>query len=196
MEAFRVGFVPGVIPDKWVQRWRERERRLIDLVPVSEVEQLAALDQDRVEICFVRSQSRTDRLHVISLYDETMVVVVPVDHVVTAFDRVSLADLGDEQLLQAPEIVPGWADVARAERRDWPPMTDAQAIESAATGAGIVIVPQSIARLFHRKDLTYRPITDLAPRSVGLAWRTDARDPGIDTFVGIVRGRTERSSRR
>lgn len=194
-DPLKIGIVPGVLPDKWIQRWRERERRGIEVSPVAEPDQLAALLDGSVDVCFVRSQSRTEECHVIPLYVEQQVVVVPTDHVVSAFEAVDLVDLADEQLLQSPELIPGWADITTATRLDWPLMSDADAIELAATGAGIVIVPQSVARLHHRKDLTYTVVADLDPTPIGVAWRKQADDPGIDTFIGIVRGRTERSSR-
>jgi hypothetical protein len=53
----------------------------------------------------------------------------------------------------------------------------------------------SVARLHHRKDLTYRIVADLPPTTVGLAWRIDDEDERVQTFIGIVRGRTARSSR-
>ena len=64
-----------------------------------------------------------------------------------------------------------------------------------ATGSGIVVVPMSVARLHHRKDVVHRPVTGVAPSGVGLAWRVDDDDPRIEDFIGIVRGRTERSTR-
>src|SRR5690625_4474267 len=75
------------------------------------------------------------------------------------------------------------------------PMSLPLAIEVAGSGAGIVVVPMSLARLHQRKDVRYVPVTGVAPSSVGLAWRTDNDDTRVETFVGIVRGRTERSSR-
>lgn len=191
----RVGFVAGVMPDKWVRRWRERERRTIELVPIEQAEQLAALRDGRLDLCFVRAQSRTEDCHVIPLYDEEQVVVVPIDHLVSIAESVTLSDLTEEQLLVDPEAVPGWSEASTVTRLDWPAMTASEAIELAATGAGVVVVPQSVARLHHRKDLTYRPVSDLPPVPIGLAWRVEATDPGIETFIGIVRGRTERSSR-
>jgi hypothetical protein len=74
-------------------------------------------------------------------------------------------------------------------------MTTRQALEVVASGTGIAIVPMSVARLLHRKDLTHRPVTDVPPTRVGLAWPTDVEDPDLDAFVGVVRGRTARSSR-
>jgi DNA-binding transcriptional LysR family regulator len=74
-------------------------------------------------------------------------------------------------------------------------MTVPDAVEVVASGTGVVIVPMSIARLHNRKDVTYRVVTDLEPTTVGLAWLTDNEDPWVQRFIGIVRGRTERSSR-
>jgi DNA-binding transcriptional LysR family regulator len=66
---------------------------------------------------------------------------------------------------------------------------------TAASGAGVVIMPMSVARAHHRKDAVQRPVTDLPPTKVGLAWLIDNEDPLVQTFIGIVRGRTARSSR-
>jgi len=187
--------VPGVMPDKWLTRWRERERRPLELSMIDQKAQFPTIVNELVDLGFVRAGSRTQECHHIQLYDETMVVVIPIDHAVTAYDEVTLADLCGEQLLQDPAEVAGWEEITRVERLHWPIMTDHEALELAATGAGIVVLPQSVARLYHRKDLTYRRVVDLEPQSIGLAWRIDNDDEGVQTFIGIVRGRTERSSR-
>jgi hypothetical protein len=70
-----------------------------------------------------------------------------------------------------------------------------QAFETIAAGTGIVIVPKSVARLHNRKDVVAVPVAGVPESQVGLAWRTDATDTRIETFIGIIRGRTERSSR-
>ncbi|MFH0179766.1 LysR substrate-binding domain-containing protein, partial [Streptomyces cacaoi] len=69
------------------------------------------------------------------------------------------------------------------------------AIELVAANIGVLVVPQSLARLHHRKDLTYRTIVD-APRSdIALAWPEDATTELVEDFIGIVRGRTVNSTR-
>lgn len=197
---FRVGFVPGVTPGKWLRTWRER----LPDVPL-EAEQVAVAEQrdlltgGALDMCLVRLPIDRDGLHLIPLYTELPVVVAAKDHPVAAFDEVDVADLSGEHLLQDASEVPEWAAVADEVRdgtRVAPPdMTVAQAIEVAASGAGIVIVPMSLARLHQRKDVRYRPVTGVAQSEVGLAWLADNTDPRVETFVGIVRGRTERSSR-
>ena len=190
-EAFRVGFVTGATPDKWARTWRERRRDPLDLVPVDQPEQEAGLRDGSLDMCHVRLPIDRDGLHCIPLYDEVPVVVVPKDHVATVVDEVSLSDLADEQLVLPHES--GWTP--SVPQLDFPPMSVPDAVEVVASGSGVLIVPMSVARLHHRKDVTHRPVTDLPTTKVGLAWRVDNEDERVQSFIGIVRGRTERSSR-
>ena len=199
-EPFRVQFVPGVTPDKWLRTWNARmPEQPVEVAVVEEADQLDGLDSGAASMCFVRLPVERDGLHVIPLYLEDPVVVVAKEHAVAAFDTVDVSDLADEGLLQDPGAVPEWAAVADADLLDraraLPPMTARTAISVAAAGSGIVIVPLSVARLHHRKDVVHRPVTGVARSQIGLAWRVDDDDPRIETFIGVVRGRTERSTR-
>ena len=177
MTAFglRVGFVPGVTLTKWRRIWSDRFRRVpLEVVEVAVVDQRSALMDGRVDMCFVRLPiDRTD-LHAIPLYDEVPVVVAAQDHPISLFAEVSWADLADEVLLD-----PGHPD----------------AIDLAVGGAGVLAVPQSIAREQSRRDLIYRPISDGTATQVALAWPVEHPSELIEDFVGIVRGRTVNSSR-
>jgi DNA-binding transcriptional LysR family regulator len=197
---FRIAFVPGVTPGKWSRIWAQRERGTpLELVPTGESDQVSVLRERLVDMSFVRLPTDHEGLELIPLYRELPVVVVPLEHPVAAYDEVAVADLADEHLLQDPDTVPEWRDVAvevrDGTRPELPAMTTREAIETVAAGTGIVILPMSVARLHHRKDLTYRPVTDVAESQIGLAWLSGTTDRRIETFIGIVRGRTERSSR-
>lgn len=199
-DAFRVEFVPGVTPDKWRRTWLQRLPDVaLDLAPVEQAEAVAHLRDGSASMALVRLPVDRDGLHVIPLYEEVPVVVVAKEHLVAAFEEVNVADLAGEVLVQGPEEVPEWAAVATAEARAgsaaMPPMTTKQAVSVVASGSGVVVVPMSVARLHHRKDVVHRPVTGVAPSRVGLAWRVDDDDPRLEEFIGIVRGRTERSSR-
>ena len=74
-------------------------------------------------------------------------------------------------------------------------MTVRQAVEIVASGTGVLVLPMSVARMHQRKDVVAVPVRDLEPTRVGLAWPTDEDDPRLEEFVGVVRGRTARSSR-
>ena len=189
---FRVGFVSGATPDKWVGIWRKRHpREPLELVPVEQGEQEVALRAGDLDMCLVRLPVDREGLHLIPLYDELPVAVVGKEHLVTVVEEVSLADLDEEQLVLPHDS--GWTPAA--EQLTWPPMSLRDAVEVVASGTGVVIVPMSVARLHHRKDTAYRTVADLPPTKIGLAWLVDNDDQRVQTFIGIVRGRTERSTR-
>ena len=181
--AFRVGYVPGVMPGKWERIWHERMRRRLELVAVEVADQEDALRDGRVDMCLVRGEVDRDQFHLIPLYREVPVVVVPSDHPVAAYDEIDVADLADEY------------DVLR----EHPGLSVKQAVETVAAGTGIVVVPMSLARLHQRKDVEVRPVTGVEESPVGLAWLRpapdDPDDPDTQAFIGIVRGRSPRSSR-
>jgi DNA-binding transcriptional LysR family regulator len=190
-EALRLGFVTGATPDKWARTWRQRRREPLELVPLEQAGQTGGLHDGTLDLALVRLPVDREGLHLIRLYDEKAVVVVGKDHLVTAADEVTTHDLADEQLVLPHES--GWRP--HAEQLDYPQMSLREAVEVVAGGTGILIVPMSVARLHHRRDVTFRPVTDLPATTVGLAWLVDNDDSRIQDFIGIVRGRTERSSR-
>lgn len=189
--TFTIAFVTGATPDKWARIWRERSRERLELVPVGEDEQLVGVRAGEISMALVRLPIDREGLHCIPLYDERQVVVVGREHYLSLADEVTLAELAEEQLVRPHAS--GWAP--DAPQLIWPAMTEQEAIETVAAGTGVVILPASVARLFHRKDVVARPVADLSPTTVGLAWRVDDEDPRVQTFIGIVRGRTAHSSR-
>ncbi|QIK76557.1 LysR substrate-binding domain-containing protein [Nocardioides piscis] len=190
-EPFRVGFVTGSTPDKWARAWRERRRVPLELVPVLESEQEIGLREETLDMALVRLPIDREGLHCVRLYAEVPVVVAGVDHFVAAAEEVTLADLTDEQLVRPHAS--GWQP--DASQLDWPPMSEKDAIETVAAGTGVVIVPMSIARLHMRKDVVHRPVTDLDPTEIALAWRIERDAEDTQAFVGLARGRSANSSR-
>lgn len=190
-QPFRVGFVTGATPDKWARVWRDRRRDRLELVPVEQDEQEAGLRAGDLDMCLVRLPVDRDGLHLIPLYDEVPVAVAGRDHVISVVDEVSLDDLDGEQLVLAHPS--GW--VPSVPQQDWPAMSVRDAVDVVASGTGIAILPMSVARLHSRKDVVHRTVTDLEPTRIGLAWRLDRDDERVQVFIGIVRGRSERSSR-
>ncbi|NUS11956.1 MAG: LysR family transcriptional regulator [Streptomyces sp.] len=193
--SFRLGYVPGVTPSKWVRIWGERLPDVpLHLVAVPPGEAADLLRSRGADAGFVRLPvDRTD-LSAIPLYVETTVVVVPKDHFVAAADEVALADLADEIVLHPLDDTLGW-ECPPGRPALQRPATTADAVELVAAGVGVLVVPQSLARLHHRRDLTYRPVTDAPQSQVALSWREDATTDLVDDFIGIVRGRTANSTR-
>ena len=202
--AFTIAIVPGVTISRWTRAWAERRPELpVQVLRTDPAAQITVLRERVADVAFVRlpvPPQDAAGLSTIPLYAEVAVVVVPKDHVVTLVDSVSVADLASDHLLQDPDTVPEWRDAALAlsvgERPPLPAMAStADAIALVAAGLGIVIVPQSVARLNHRKDVTYRPVIDVAQHRVGLAWLSERTTADVEEFIGIVRGRSAQSSR-
>lgn len=150
----------------------------------------------------------SEKYHSIRLYEELPVVILPVDHVLTVLDEVPVEELAEEFLLQPASDIPAYEEVSRAWResagRIVPEgLTDKENIELVAAGVGLYIVPMSIARFYHRKDLTYRPVAGLDTYPVHLVWprapksepRSEELEALLQDFIGIVRGRTATSER-
>lgn len=179
--SLRVGYVPGVTLTKWRRTWAERFSRLsLEVIEVAEPDQLIAVESEQVDMCFVRHSADSegpagDALHAIPLYEEVPVAVAPKDHPVSLFDEVTLADLSEEHLIEG-----------------FPPD---QAVDLVAGGAGLLIVPQSVARTYSRRDVVHRPVPDAVPTRISLAWLRENPHEMIEEFIGIVRGRTVNSSR-
>ncbi|MDX3382386.1 LysR family substrate-binding domain-containing protein [Streptomyces niveiscabiei] len=192
---FRLAYVPGATPAKWARVWAERYPEVpLTLLQVTSTEASDVLRAGTADAGLVRLPVDRTTFSAIPLYTETTVAVVPKDHVFTAAEELTLADLADETVLHPKDDVFDW-DTPPGEPAFERPETTADAIDLVAAGIGVLITPQSLARLHHRRDLTYRTITD-APRSaVALSWPEEATTDLVDDFIGVVRGRTVNSTR-
>lgn len=193
--SFRLAYVPGATPAKWVRIWNERLPGIpLSLHQVTPAEASDLLRARGADAGLVRLPVDRTFFSAIPLYTEATVVVVPKDHVITAAEEVTVADLADEVLFHPLDDVLDW-DAPPGEPAFERPATTEDAVELVAAGVGLLAVPQSLARLYHRRDLTYRPLTD-APRStVALSWPEEATTDLVEDFIGIVRGRTVNSTR-
>ncbi|RDG38394.1 LysR family substrate-binding domain-containing protein [Streptomyces corynorhini] len=193
--SFRLSYVPGVTPGKWVRIWHERLPDVpLDLAGVSAAEAPAMLRSGGADAGLVRLPMDRTGLSAIPLYTETTVVVVPKDHLVAAVEEVSVEDLADEVVLHPLDDTLEWERLPGRPARERP-ATTMDAVELVAAGVGVLMVPQSLARLHHRKDLTYRPVTDAPESRVALSWLEDETTDLVEHFIGIVRGRTVNSTR-
>ncbi|GAA2797134.1 LysR substrate-binding domain-containing protein [Saccharopolyspora taberi] len=193
--SFTLAYVPGVTPGKWVRTWNERLPEVpLNLLQVPAAEGVEPVRDRSADAALARLPIDREGLHAIPLYTETTVVVVPKDHVMTAADEVSADDLADEIVLHPLDDTLGWERPPGRPAIERP-ATTGDAVELVAAGVGVLVVPQSLARLHHRRDLTYRPVTGVPQSGVVLAWLEDETTDLMEQFIGIVRGRTVNSTR-
>ena len=194
--TFRLGYVPGVTPGKWTRVWAERRPRVpLELVAATTGEAVRQIRTGAVDAAVLRLPIDRTGLHAIPLYTETTVVVVLREHVVTAAEEVTVVELADEIVLHPQDDILSWPGDRPGRTAAHDPATTAEAVELVAAGVGLLLVPQSLARLHHRRDLTYRPVADAPGSGVALVWPDAEKTELMEEFIGIVRGRTAHSSR-
>ncbi|MET3860421.1 DNA-binding transcriptional LysR family regulator [Dietzia sp. 2505] len=190
--SLAIGFVPGVQPDKWLTRWRERN----PLVPISarrvgdpRAELAPTPGGGGVDVVFLREADHAPRsapagLLRIPLYTETMAVLAARGHEIGAYESLSPAELEGERWLDPVDAITASPDEVSA------------AVDLVAAGVGLLVLPQPYARSLSRRDVIERPLEGVPATRMGVAWSSDREgDVMIDEFVGIVRGRTAATSR-
>lgn len=193
--VFRLGAVPGATLGKWIDTWHRRMPHVtLELVPIDAAAQRTAIDE--MDAALIRLPLLDESLHLIPLYDEVPVVVASIESHLLVADELELSDLAGEVLITPLDDVLGRLDIPGIQTPNFAALgTTGEAIATAASGAGIVIVPMSLARMHQRKDADYRPLRGGPSSTIAIAWPRDRTTQDVETFVGIVRGRTANSSR-
>ncbi|WP_431813729.1 LysR family transcriptional regulator substrate-binding protein [Kocuria sp. cx-455] len=191
-DRFAIGYVPGVMPGKWFRRWEDRRHTpVLHQYLVRADGWREALTSGEIKACFVRLnwedqdpsvEELREEFRAVALYEELQVAVLDRDHILTVAETLTTGEL-----------------TAESEPQARPRTDDADmAVELTAAGVGPVILPMSVARLHHRKDVTYRELTDAPTVPVMLVWPrdlTEADEAAVQQLVGIVRGRSANSGR-
>ncbi|GAA3989508.1 LysR substrate-binding domain-containing protein [Allokutzneria multivorans] len=184
-----IGFMPGIVVTPAV---RVLARHLPDvtvqLLRTSWHDQVKVIQDGRVDVSIVRLPVDQRGLTVRPLFTEPRVVMVPTGHRLAGKETVSVTELADEHLLQDPDAVPEWRDIAlELRKRNRPEVPRINSVEEklelVAAGAGISVLPLSTATFYTRQDVICIPVEDIGPNQVCLAWLATRRSPLIDAFV-------------
>lgn len=175
--AFTIAFAPGVTLTRWTRAWGQRQRSIpLAFIPTDAATQVTVLREALADVSFVRLPVDRAGLSVIPLYEEQPVVVLPREHDLARAETITLAELENADRVSVS-------------------LSDQDAVELVAAGGGIVILPQSIARMHDRKDVVAVPVADALTTTIAIAWLESNTTVQVEEFVGIVRGRTAASSR-
>jgi DNA-binding transcriptional LysR family regulator len=191
--SFVVGFMPGLIVSGPVRLLGAAHPELeIEVVRTGWDDQVAVILDGRVDVGYIRLPVDQHGLRVEPLFAEPRVAILPADHRLAGKREVSIADLADEHLLQDPNAVPEWRDIATELRsghshRSYPALRSVEEkLEHVATGRGMAILPASTAAFYQRPDVTKIAITDIGPNQVCLAWAAGRRSRTIAEFVAFA----------
>jgi DNA-binding transcriptional LysR family regulator len=190
--SFTVGFMPGLIVTDAVRALLDRHPQLtVNVLRTNWDDQTEVIRDGRADVSYVRLPVDQRGLRVQPLLTEPRVAVLPDEHRLAGKAAVSIADLADEHLLQDPDAVPEWRDIATElrgrDRADAPIFhTVEEKLEHVATGHGIVLLPLSTAVFYTRPGVSYSQVSDVAPNQVCLAWDAARRSPLIQDFAAIA----------
>lgn len=138
-------------------------------------DQTEVLRDGRADVSIVRLPIDPAGLETRPLFTEPRVAVVPAGHPLAGKESVRIADLATDHLLQDPDAVPEWRDLATELRSgDRNPVPAIHSVEEklelVAGGEGIAVIPASTARFYTRTGVAAIPIEDIGPNHVALAW--------------------------
>ncbi len=186
-DRFTVGFLPGLIVSAAIRVLASRHPSLVvDVVRTDGRDQTDVVHDGRVDVSFVRLPVDRRGLQVRPLLAEPRVAVLPVGHRLAHRRSIGVSDLAGEHLLQDPDAVPEWRDVATGPGRTPTASTAEERFDHVAAGAGVLVLPLSVAAFHARRDLTSVPIDDIGPSHVCLAWDASRRSPLIHEFAAIA----------
>lgn len=205
----QLGFVRGVAPSKWAERWAravpEQELELVpvDLHQVANARETLDLLLERVAHGAVPlgSDDSIRSRHAMRLYEEKVALVVSADHELATQDSVSLDDLALVNLLEHPDHLPEWPKAQAWKNPSWMPKNAKATLELVATGLGGALMAQPLARHLSEKRVhAVVPVvngdTSLLPGTeIWASWRVERDGNDVQHLVGVLRGRTARSSR-
>ena len=192
-ETLFLATIPGATPSTWADRFTTRQR-VVQLVNHDEAAQLAHLAHDDAgtprhllpQLGYVRRRrdvsaedmlraGRVDprHVHLVGVYSELPVVCVGKDHLLAAWDPdadgpVPPAELDPEEELDPARFAPA-ASEEPMDAAELPGAGERMAIEIAASGAGHVVLPMSVARMFGRKDVVVLPLASELDDTVGMS---------------------------
>ena len=184
-----IGFMPGITVTPVISRLRAHHPDLdVRMLRTGWHDQVEVLHDARADIGIVRLPINQTGLELRPLYTEPRLAIVPTTHPLAGKHTIHITDLAADHLLQDPNAVPEWRDIAeelRTNLRRPVPVINSveEKLELVAGGQGIAVIPASTAAFYTRADVAAIPIDDLSPNHVAAAWPTGRTTPLIEEFV-------------
>jgi DNA-binding transcriptional LysR family regulator len=192
VSRFTIGFMPGIMLTPVVRLLRSHHPGLdVRMLRTGWHDQVEVLRDGRADVGIVRLPIDRTGLQVCPLYTEPRVAVVASSHRLAGKESVRIADLAADHLLQDPDAVPEWRDVAvevlTGERRKAPVIHSVEEkLELVAGGEGIAVIPLSTAKFYTRPGVEVIPVEDLGPNQVAAAFPAEVDSSLVREFVGAA----------
>jgi DNA-binding transcriptional LysR family regulator len=168
-----------------VQRFRDRAPGwTVSLRLVGWDDPTAGLADATSDVAFVWLPIPADDIACRVLVRENRWVALPSGHALADRAEIPFTLLLDEPLVALPAAAGPLRDFwLGLDARSTPPVIAAEAtaadevLELVNAGVGVALIAEGNAHIYKRPGLTFRPVTDLSPAELAVAWRrTDDRD--------------------
>jgi DNA-binding transcriptional LysR family regulator len=132
-----------------------------------------------------------DRIEVRPLRSERRFVALPAGHRLVRRRSLRMTDLLDEAFVALPEAAGPLRDYWLAlDRREGRPVrigaeagTPDETFEAVAAGQAVVLLAEGNTTVYARPGIVYRPVVDLEPCQLAVAWRRGDRRTAVRQFV-------------
>jgi DNA-binding transcriptional LysR family regulator len=181
-----VGFRAGVAVAPAIRQFADQHPDVVvDVQRIEGDDQATKLLDGRIDIGYVRLPIDETGLRVIPIYTEPRVAVLPTGHRLAGKEQITEADLAGEPLL--------WDSDASTQptRRAHPNAgylvrgVD-ETLEHVASGRGISFLARSATVFYSHPNISYVPVSDVAPDQVCLAVAASRTSPVVDDFVAAA----------
>jgi len=172
----------GLLP-RILDAYRGEQAALeVELVLGGWGQQAQALRDGRADVALLVSPFDDRGLDVEPLLTEPRLIALAAADPLAARPCLRLADLAGRKL---PDGSPADHDgSAGAVTHGGRPAADlAQILRLIELGSIICYLPASVARRYERPEIAYRPVSDLGPATLAVAWPQVSRSPAVAAFV-------------
>jgi DNA-binding transcriptional LysR family regulator len=181
-----VGFRAGVAVAPAIQQFADRHPDVVvDVQRIEGDDQAAQLLDGRIDIGYVRLPIDETGLRVIPVYTEPRVAVLPTGHRLAGKEQITEADLAGEPLLwdsdsstqPTQRLHPNAGYLVRGVD---------DTLEHVAAGRGISFLARSATVFYSHPNISYVPVSDVAPDQVCLAVAASRTSSLVDDFVAAA----------
>jgi DNA-binding transcriptional LysR family regulator len=181
-----VGFRAGVAVAPAIQQFADQHPDVVvDVQRIEGDDQATKLLDGRIDIGYVRLPIDETGLRVIPVYTEPLVAVLPTGHRLAGKEQITEADLAGEPLLWDSD------SSTQPTRRPHPNAgylvrgVD-ETLEHVAAGRGISFLARSATVFYSHPNISYVPVSDVAPDQVCLAVAASRTSTVVDDFVAAA----------
>ena len=178
--TLKADYDAGLLPQILAAYERDDAALPVELLLGGRGEQAPALRDGRADVALLPTPFDDRGLDTEPLLTEPRLVALAADDPLAARTVLCLADFTGRSLPDGSQAEEGGVRVPSAPARQ---LDLAQIFNLVEVGELVWFLPASVARRNTRPGIAYRPVVDLEPSRVFVAWPADSHSPAVAAFV-------------